>query len=332
MATTLNSDWKVYNDQVQAAYAERVAQNLTALISKSNGAIIVEDVAAPGDYIKSAHFKMPSGLVSRRATTGTGATATATDITVSQGENVEVRLSRKIGPVALTRDTLRRTGVTAEGFSMYLGEMIADAVLQQELNDALLACRGAVNKTATTNDISGATTLNTLSRLALAGAMAKLGDAQNDICAWIGHSKAYGNLMTEAITPAAGASDILTQVAIFGAAPPTLNRPFLMTDSSSLILDETIDKYFTLGLTPGAIRIRLDTQLSDIVVADITGQENLLIRVQAERDWFVGIKGYTWDAGNGGANPLDAALLTSTNWDLDASSIKHSAGVCVKSK
>jgi hypothetical protein len=329
MATTLNTDWKVYNDQVQAAYAERVAQNLTALISKSNGAIIVEDAAAPGDYVRKAFFKMPSGLISRRVTVGTAATAAATDITVAQGEGAEVRLSRKIGPVGLTRDTLRRSGITPDTFSMFLGEMIADAVLQKQLNDALMGARGAILKSATTYDQSALTT-KTISRASLANALAKFGDAQNDVVAWIGHSRSYGQLMSEAITPTAGASDILTQVAIFGAAPPTLGRPFLMTDSSSLILDETVDKYFTLGLTAGAIRLRLDTQLTDLVVQEVTGQENLILRVQGERDWFLGIKGYTWDMGNGGANPTDAALLTSTNWDLEASDIKLSAGVVVK--
>jgi hypothetical protein len=330
MAITLSTDWKVYNDQVQAAYAETVAQNLAILIEKGNGAIIVEDAAAPGDYLKKANFKMPASLVSRRVVSGTGATAAATAVTVSQGENVEVRLSRKIGPVEMTRDTLRRTGVTQETFSMYLGEMIANAVLQQELNDALLACRGAVAKTATLNDISGAT-LSTITRQGLATGMQKLGDAQSQIVAFVGHSKVYGDLMTEALTATAGANDILTQVAIYGASAPTMNRPFFVTDSSSLILDETVDKYFTLGLTQGAIRLRLDTQLSDIVVQDVTGLENLTIRIQGERDWFLGIKGYTWDTNSGGANPDDTALLTSANWDLDASSVKHTAGVAIKS-
>jgi hypothetical protein len=330
MGITLSSDWKVYNDQVQAAYAETVAQNLAILIEKGNGAIIVEDAAAPGDYLKKANFKMPASLVSRRVVSGTGATAAATAITVSQGENVEVRLSRKIGPVDITRDTLRRTGVTQETFSMYLGEMIANAVLQAELNDALLAARGAIAKTATLNDISAATA-STLTRQALATGMQKLGDAQQQIVAFVGHSKVYGDLMSEALTATAGANDVLTQVAIYGAQPPTLNKPFFVTDSSSLILDETADKYFTLGLTPGAIRLRLDTQLSDLVVQDITGLENLTLRIQGERDWFLGIKGYTWNTSAGGANPDDTALLLSTNWTLDATSIKHTAGIAIKS-
>ncbi len=332
MGTTLSSDFKIYDDFVRSAYAETVAQNLAVLTEKANGAIVIEDAAAPGDYLKQSFFKIPSGLVSRRVTTGTGATAAATDVAVTQGENIDVRLSRKIGPMSFTLDSLRKIATTPEGISVALGKMIADAVLQQELNDALLAARGAINKTATTNDISASTgAAGKLSRVALSTAQQKLGDAASEVVCWVTHSKSYGDLITEAITPAAGASDILTQVAIFGASAPTMGKPTLVTDSASLILDVTVDKYFTLGLTRGAIRLRLDTQLNDFFLLPITGLANLLYRLQAERDWFLGIKGYTWDSGNGGANPDDTALLLSTNWDLAASSIKTSAGVCVKS-
>jgi len=93
----------------------------------------------------------------------------------------------------------------------------------------------------------------------------------------------------------------------------------------------TVDKYYTLGLTQGAIRIRVDGQLTAPVVETVTGIENLCLRIQAEADWFLGVKGYAWDVANGGANPLDAALGTVTNWDLAATSVKHTAGVVIKS-
>jgi hypothetical protein len=328
MAITTAADWKVYDDEIQAAYAERVAQNLDVLVGRSNGAIIVDDAAAPGRYNKASFFKLPSGAVTRRIATGTGSTSAVTPTTVSQGENVRVRLSRKF-LFDITWDSLRVTGITPDTFSLFLGQQIADLVLQKQLNDALLACVASVNKTATTNDITGAT-VKTLSRAALYGAMSKFGDRQNDIVAWVGHSKPYGDLFAEANAPAAGASDILTQVAIFGAQAPTFNRPFLMTDSASLIQDVTVDKYYTLGLTAGAIQISLDQMLAAPVVETVTGLENLVLRVQGERDWFLGIKGYAYDATNGGPNPLDAALGTVTNWDLAASSIKDTAGVVVK--
>lgn len=328
MAITTATDWKVYDTEFQAAYAERVAQNLDVLISRSNGAIVVDDAAAPGRYIKSSFFKLPAA-VTRRIVTGTGSTSAVTPVTVSMGENARVRLSRKLGPIDVTWDSLRVTGITPDSFSMFLGQQLADLVLQSQLNDGLRALRAAINKTATTNDVSAATA-NKLTRAALYGAMKKFGDRQNDIVAFIGHSKPYGDLFDEANAPTAGASDILTQVAIFGASAPTYNRPFLMTDSAALLDDVTVDKYYTLGLVRGALQISLDAALSAPVVETVTGSENLMLRIQGERDWFVGVKGYTYDMTNGGANPTDAALATVTNWDLSATSVKDTAGVVVK--
>lgn len=330
MAITVSTDWKVYQDEFQASYAERVAQSLNLLLQRGNGAIVIDDANVPGQYIKKAFFKMPTGLVSRRIVTGTGSTSAVTPVTVSQGENASVRLSRKIGPVDVTFDTLRKTGITPDTFSMYLGQMMAEARLQSMLNDALRAARAAINKTATLYDVS-ALTVKTISRARLSTAMGKLGDSREDIVAWVTHSKSYGDLVTEAITPTAGAESIIQGVALYGAAPPSMGRPVFVTDSASLVDDVTVDKYYTLGLTAGAIQITVDGQLAAPVIQEVTGIENLCLRVQAEADWFVGIKGYAYDYGNGGANPDDTALATTTNWDLAASSIKHSAGVVVKS-
>lgn len=330
MAITTATDWKVYQDEYVAAYAERVAQSLNVLQARGNGAIIIDDGNIPGQYIKESFFKMPSGLVSRRIATGTGSTSAVTPVTVAQGENVDVRLSRKIGPVDVTFDSLRKTGITPETFSMWLGGMMAEARMQQMLNDALRSARAAVNKTATTYDVSGLT-VKTINRARLSTAMGKLGDSREDIVAWVTHSKTYADLVAEAITPTAGAESIIQGVALYGAAPPTMGRPVFVTDSSALLDDVTVDKYYTLGLTPGAIRIRVDGQLAAPVIQEVTGLENLCLRIQAEADWFVGIKGYAYDVANGGANPDDTALATTTNWDLAASSVKLSAGVIIKS-
>jgi len=330
MAITTATDWKVYQDEYAAAYAERVAQSLNVLEARGNGAIVIQDANVPGQYVKQSFFKMPSGLVSRRIATGTGSTSAVTPVTVSQGENVDVRLSRKIGPVDVTFDSLRKTGITPETFSMWLGQMMADARMQYMLNDALRAARAAINKTATMYDKS-ALASKTLDRAALSAGMAKLGDQRDSVVAWVTHSKSYGDLVTEAITPTAGAESIIQGVALYGAAPPSLGRPVFVTDSAALVDDVTVDKYYTLGLVPGAIRIRVDGQLAAPIIQEVTGLENLCLRIQAEADWFVGILGYAYDVTNGGANPDDTALATTTNWDLAATSYKQSAGVVIKS-
>jgi hypothetical protein len=329
MAITTAADFKVYNDQFQAGYIERVAQALTVMVQRGNGAIIVDDANIPGDYIKRAFWKLPS-LASRRVTTGTASTAAATAVSVQQGEAVEVRLSRKFGPAQVTLDALRKVGITPETFSMWLGQTIAEQRVQKMLNDALLAAKAAANKTATLHDQSALTT-KTMKRSVLAAGMKKLGDSREDIVAWAMHSKPYGDLVDEANVATAGAESIITGVALYGAAPPSLGRPIFVTDSSAIYSDETTDKYFTLGLTQGAILLRVDGQLTAPLVEQVGGLENITLRIQAEADWFLGIKGYAWDTQNGGANPDDTALGTSTNWDLASTSYKHTSGVLIKS-
>ena len=329
MAITTAADFKVYNDQFQEGYIERVTQSLKVLVERGNGAIVIQDDNIPGDYIKRAFFKLPS-LASRRVTTGTASTAAATPVTVSQGEAVEVRLSRKFGPAQTTLDALRKVGITPDNFSMWLGQTVAEQRMQKMLNDALLAAKAAANKSNTLHDQS-ALTVKTMKRSVLAAGMKKMGDAREDICAWVMHSKVYGDLVDEANLATAGAESIITGVALYGAAPPSLGRPIFVSDSSALFSDETVDKYFTLGLTPGAIIIRVDGQLSTPLVEMVGGLENLTLRFQAEADWFLGIKGYAYDATNGGANPDDTALGTTTNWDLAVTSEKQASGILIKS-
>ena len=67
----------------------------------------------------------------------------------------------------------------------------------------------------------------------------------------------------------------------------------------------------------------------DVVNDTITGQENIIERVQGEHAFNLGLKGYAWDVPNGGANPDDTALELGTNWDLVATDIKSTAGVAV---
>jgi hypothetical protein len=328
MAVTKATDWKIYNEEVQTGFAETVTQRIKGIAEGSRGAIVIKDAMFRGDYIKNAFFKLPASLVTRRITTATGYNSAVTPVTVAQGEEAQVRLSRKLGPVDITLDSLRRAGITPDGASVAIGSMLADAVLQKQLNDALGSCAAALLKTASTEDRTGLT-VKTMNRDCLVDGMAKMGDMQQEIVCWIMHSKPYGNLVAEAATTASFDS-ISASVAIYGAQAPALGRPVVVTDSSNLVLDETADKYYTLGLTAGAIQIIADTVLAEVYSEIVTGLENLCLRIQGERDYAVGIKGYTWDTGNGGANPLDAALITGTNWDLVASSFKLGAGIVIK--
>ena len=109
--------------------------------------------------------------------------------------------------------------------------------------------------------------------------------------------------------------------------PVTLGRPVLVTDSPQLHgATSPTDPVRVLGLRRDAITVA-ESELEDMVVADVTGGGQLAVRVQGEFSFTLGVLGFTWDIANGGANPLDAALGTAGNWDKVLTSNKSLAGV-----
>lgn len=330
MAITTASNMSIHNDVVRNAYAEKMAQVIDSFFANSRGAVVIEDAAVPGDYLSQSFFKFPSGLVTRRVTTGTGYDGTPTPITIEQGDNKRVRLARKLGPVEITFDAMRKIASNEAEFSRIVGDMMAEAVSAKMLSDSAKALVAALNRSPYVKDISSAT-VSTVSRTTLAAALALMGDRASDVVCWVMHSKPYFDLIAADLNTSSSVDSLIANVALYGGSPGTLGKPVIVTDEASLILDETTDKYYTLGLTAGAVRLQSDTQLADVVGEIVTGGENLRYRIQGERDWFLGLKGFQWDSANGGANPSDTALATANNWDAVSSDAKLRAGVCIKS-
>ena len=89
-------------------------------------------------------------------------------------------------------------------------------------------------------------------------------------------------------------------------------------------------QYATLGLVPGAVEIE-DTEQETVMAQIITGLQNITVRIQGEYAFNLGLRGFTWDTQNGGANPTDAAVATASNWDAAYASHKDFAGVKIVS-
>lgn len=329
MAYGLASAFKVYQDQFQSGIVETLTQNGQAFNQASQGAISLATVSRKGDYSEQAFYKVLSGLVSRRDTTSTSA---ATDQTISQDEFVTVKLNRKIGPVNQSRDSFRKimAGKTEQEMSFILGQMAAQGMQLDMLNSALLAAASALdNQAAVKYTVASSGTLNTAG---LVSGLSKFGDAAGRIVAWVMHSKPYYDLVQSQIT------DKIFGVANFAVAqgaPVTVNRPVIVTDSSGLVNvtgsgSTAVTTYRTLGLTAGGALVE-NTEEEELIVQDVTGNENLAVRVQGEFAYNLGIKGFKWDIANGAANPTDSALGTGSNWDPCRTSYKDFAGVVIES-
>jgi hypothetical protein len=318
MAITVSTDLKIYEPEFNSGMYESVAQFVEGVVSASAGAISMSSRILPGHYEKNAFFDIAS-LINRRVT---GSVSAKTDGNLTQDEFVAVKLNRRAGPVATQLDAFKKKGSSMQEFSYILGQQYAEQKLQNMLNSGLAAVETAIEAGSTTlNYTPGATLISTH----LVTGMAKMGDRASSIRAWVMHSKPYFDLMAAQVADKIYGN---ANLVIYGGTPASFGKPVIVTDSASLwdLNGSLTDTYNVLGLTEGALKIE-ESEEETVVLDMISGLENLAVRFQAEFAFNVGVKGYRWDVANGGANPTDAALATTTNWDQAVTSLKWGPGV-----
>lgn len=324
MAAGKASDFVVYPEQFFGGVVEELQQNADGFNAASNGCIRLVTAMKQGHYENESFFKSLTSLVSRRDITSITA---ATDTPLTQGEMVRVKLNRKIGPVAQTLDAFRKISLDPQEMSFILGQQTGKAIALDYLNTALNALDAATAGVAALNFDASAQSSpdrSTLDHTNLVRVMAKFGDASNRLTAWVMHSKPFYDLMESSI------ADKIYQVAnitIYSGTVATFGRPVIVTDSPSLFTTTSAGTtYHVHGLTENAVTVE-ESEERQIASDLITGLENLVMRIQGEYAFNIGIKGFAWDATNGASNPTDSALGTSSNWDKVATDNKQLAGV-----
>lgn len=321
------SNFKIYQSELRGGIVETLMQ-ASAYFNSVGGAITLSSVSRRGDYHKESFFKSIASLVTRRDTTSV---ASATDLPLSMDEIISVKLNRKIGPVNQTYDAFAKMAMdmTPEEFSVMLGGMVGKAMQVEMLNSGLRAARAALAQNANVFYDAGTGTLTTAN---LVTGLSKFGDAAQDIVAWVMHSKNYFDLMAHQIGTSAN-GDVVSGIVVQQATPATLNRPVIVTDSDALKVaggsgSGAYVDYHVLGLTANGIVVE-NSETERVVLDEVTGLENLVVRMQGEYAYNLGVKGYKYDT-VAGANPNDATLGTAGSWDLAASSHKSVAGVCIQ--
>lgn len=325
MAIGKGSDFKIYQEEFFGGMSEVLEQNANGFNAASAGALRLVPRRLKGEYEKESFIKSISGLVSRRDVTSV---SSATDLGMTQGEIVGVKINRKIGPVANTLDSFRKIARDPQEFSFLLGQQWGQAVAVDYINTAISAVEAALSGVAALNYDATGETIKTLTHSHLVNGMAKMGDAANRITCWVMHSKNYFDLVNQSI------ADKVFEVAgatIYSGSVPTLGKPVLVTDSAALwdLNGSATDTYNVLGLVDGAVEIA-ESEDREIVSDLVTGLENLVLRIQGEYAFNLRVNGFAWDVTNGGANPTDTAIGTSTNWDQAYTDVKALAGVRVK--
>jgi len=325
MAVGKASDFKVYEEYVNGRINELLAQQGNVFNGASNGSILLSSKSHKGNYAYESLFSNTSGLAARRDTTSVGS---QTDTALVQDEHVSVKLNRKIIPVAQTRDAFRKIfgRYSQAEFADIVAEQAANAMQIEMVDTALLACSRALKNQSASYYTEGS--LGSISTQTLINGLKKMGDRADRVVCWVMHSKVYYDLVLSQL----GAN--ITGVSNFNVAtatPITCNRPVIITDSASLLTQlnsPDVDNYYTLGLTAGAIDVE-NSEEQEIVVQDVTGLENLVIRFQGEYAYNLGLKGFKWDVSSGGANPTAGNVSTGSNWDTHFADRKDRAGVTI---
>jgi len=321
MAVGTKSNFVIYDEEFFGGFSEALEQNSDIFNDASQGAIQLRPNRLKGDFERESFVQNIANLITRR---DVAATTDAADLAMAQDEFIGAKVNRKIGPVANTLDSWRKIGEDPQTMSFTLGQQVGKAASVDMANTAVRSLVAAITGLGAGALYDG--TAGTPSHTGLVQTLKNMGDAEGNVVAWVMHSKSYFDLMQQAIT------DKVFEVAgvtIYSGTVATLGRPTIVIDSSPLIVTGTPDQYNILGLTENACTVD-ESEAQEIVSDTVTGKENLILRVQGEYAYNLKIKGMKWDVTNGGANPDDTALGTSTNWDsvmAAANGIKGGPGV-----
>lgn len=328
------ADFKIYNEFIHTGMVETLTQVSDVFNAASRGTIVLSAVSRKGELVYESFFTDTANLISRRDPTST-ADATAKKLT--QGEMVTVKVNRKIGPVENTLDSFKKIQkgpFDQNALDFAIGTQSAKGMQVEMLNTGLMTVRAALEGQAASKvDFAPAAAAGApIETTSLVDVLAAFGDAAGSIAIWVMHSKPFYELVKSQIV------DNIHGVSgynISSATPITLNRPVLVTDSPALITSETVNGvagttvYHTLGLTTGAVELE-DSEDTTVFSEYVTGKENLIIRIQGEYAYNIGIKGFTYDQQNGGVNPDNTALGSASNWDPALSDVKNRAGVALR--
>jgi len=311
---------QIYEEQFYAGFSEVLEENANIFNEQSAGAIRLVPRRLIGNYEQGSFFTNITDLVTRRDLTSV---ASATDQAAQMDELVSVKVARKIGPVANTLDSFRKIGRDQQELSFVLGQQIGQAVGINYVSAVVTSLVAAMGGQANARTFTAEAT-TTPTHTHLANMLAGMGDRSDRIVAWVMHSKSYWDLVGQAIADnvyeVAGVTIYTGNVASFG-------RPVIVTDNAALI--DTVpatDEYKVLALVAGAAEVT-ESEEREIVGEMVTGLEQLVFRLQGEYSFNLGMRGYKWDMANGGANPLDAALGTASNWDFVMDDVKSGPGV-----
>ena len=321
---------EVFDSTMRNLISERIDQDFNKFNAASNGTMLLNGTTTAGDYDIDSFIKNITATAHyRRDITSTG---TVTAAAYTEDDIVKVKVAGGFYvevPDAVLMWATTGTAPDAEISRALsaMAEQYSEKYLQDQFNTSVAALGAAIEaNTAMTNDQSG-TPGNTIDQLFLNETRWLMGDRASSLRAWVMHSAAYSALIGDAISNA-NALDTVGGVAINNGVVQAGGLPIVISDDPALSYNNgSVDVYKILGLQAGASMVTQVKQISTTFRP--TGNENIKTEWQANYDFDLGVKGYSWNITNGGRSPDDATIATGTNWDKKVTSDKDTAGVCL---
>ena len=312
------SQMQVFNQYIMPATIESLAQMVEKFNAASNGAFRLTTEGFDGDFFQESFFASVHAAQRRVDRYASNTSASATDLTQNLANAVKV--AGGFGPIRFEPSQLTwLQKPTAEGIEV-ASRNFAQAMLKDQLNTGIAGLVAATRNTGGAWFSAGAA----VSQGAINSGHALFGDASSRIVADVMTGSVFHKLLGQNITNANNlfvAGDV-TVVDILG-------RAIVVTDAPALSISEGGVNYDAiLGLADSAAIIY---DAGDIVsnIETVNGKLRIETTMQVDYSFGLRLKGYSWDATNGGKSPTDAELATGTNWDKCVTSIKDTAGVVV---
>jgi hypothetical protein len=317
------SDLTVLSDYTYNTAVTIIAQQIEKFNAASQGTILLSAGAIRGDVSEVTLWGNLSNIVRRRNAYGTGTVNTRS---LQQITDAMVKVAAGTDEFEIDPSQFTWIQKSPEEAGVVIGTMLAPQMLADMLNTAILAGYAALVQTPAVVHDGTAETPGSLTISKLIDGASKFGDRYDSIRAWVTHSVPFHNYLK---TNALNAENLFRfeTVSVMG---DTMGRPFIITDTPSLInTTPNPDQYNILGLASGGITVQQNNDYYQTIV-ESTGKENIGRTMQAEWTYNLGVKGYAWNKGTGGASPNNAAIGSSANWNKIVSDNKDGAGVVVK--
>jgi len=314
---------EVFNSYIMPATIETLDQMVDKFNAASGGAIRLTTQSYDGDFFQSSFFASLHTAQRRVDRYGTNSAVANTDLT--QNKFVSVKVAGGFGPVLFEPSQLTwLQKPTAEGVAV-ISQNFAEAIMQDQLNSAIASLVAAIEAQtdATYNAATAVSPALGIDQRAINKSHAKFGDHSASIIAEVMTGSVFHKLIDQALV-----NENRLFVAGNVRVLDILGRPFVITDAPALYEERSPNNDYekVLGLSDSAAIV---SDGGDVItnIQTSNGKERIETTWQADYTFELGLKGYAWDMTNGGKSPTDAELATGSNWDLVATSIKHTAGV-----